>query len=60
MQRVQVTLLVDAPASAVWEVLTDANYIPKLYPDLQTSRSTRPGGRRWGNTGPSTGEPASG
>ena len=34
MVRVQSTFLVDARPEAVWEVLTDANYIPKLYPDL--------------------------
>jgi carbon monoxide dehydrogenase subunit G len=34
MVRVQSTFLVEATPEAVWDVLTDANYIPKLYPDL--------------------------
>jgi carbon monoxide dehydrogenase subunit G len=34
VRKVQGTFLIAARPQAVWEVLTDANYIPKLYPDM--------------------------
>ena len=43
MPRVQVTLLVDARPEAVWEVLTDPNYVPKLYPDILNVVAEPPG-----------------
>jgi len=41
--RVQVSLLVEAGPEAVWDVLTDPNYIPKLYPDLLNASVDPPG-----------------
>ena len=43
MVRVQSTFLVEARPEAVWDVLTDANYIPKLYPDLLNIKVDPPG-----------------
>jgi uncharacterized protein YndB with AHSA1/START domain len=36
-------MLVEAKPEAVWAVLTDANYIPKLYPDILNIRVDPPG-----------------
>jgi carbon monoxide dehydrogenase subunit G len=33
-QRVQSTFLIEAKPEVVWDILTDPNYIPKLYPDM--------------------------
>src|SRR5208283_3368035 len=44
MTRVEDIIEVVAPASTVWGVLTDASYLPKLYPDLITSK-VEPEGR---------------
>ena len=52
MPRVQVTLLVDARPEAVWEVLTDPNYVPKLYPDILNVVVEPPEGRRLDSGGP--------
>lgn len=41
-------MLVEAKPEAVWAVLTDANYIPKLYPDMLNIRVEPPGHARVG------------
>ncbi len=43
MTRVEDTVEILSPASTVWAVLTDASYLPKLYPDLMTSEIHPPG-----------------
>ena len=43
MAKVQASFLVDAGPEAVWDVLTDANFIPKLYPDLLNITVDPPG-----------------
>ncbi len=43
MERVQVTLLVEAGPEAVWAVLMDPNFIPKLYPDMLNISVDPPG-----------------
>ena len=48
MPKVQATMLVEAAPEAVWEVLTDANYIPKLYPDMLNIVVDPPGHARQG------------
>ncbi len=34
---------IHAPVAAVWNVLTDSSYTPKLYPDILTSAVDPPG-----------------
>ncbi|MGA2666316.1 MAG: SRPBCC family protein [Nitrososphaerales archaeon] len=43
MEKVQATLLIETKPEAVWEVLVDANYIPKLYPDMLNITVDPPG-----------------
>ncbi|MGD0638504.1 MAG: SRPBCC family protein [Nitrososphaerales archaeon] len=43
MTRVEDLVEILSPARTVWEVLTDASYLPKLYPDLMTSEIHPPG-----------------
>jgi carbon monoxide dehydrogenase subunit G len=43
MPRVQSTFLVEAKPEAVWDVLIDPNFIPKLYPDILNVVANPPG-----------------
>jgi uncharacterized protein YndB with AHSA1/START domain len=43
MPRVQATFLVEAKPEAVWSVLTNPNFIPKLYPDILNAVASPPG-----------------
>lgn len=43
MTRVEDSVEIDAPPRTVWNVLTDASYIVKLYPDVVTVEAEPPG-----------------
>lgn len=43
MRTVKETVLVEASPEAVWQILVDPNYIPKLYPDLLNISVDPPG-----------------
>lgn len=41
--KLQSKVLIDAPVSAVWDVLTDPEYVPRLYPDAISIEANPPG-----------------
>src|SRR5271169_1631855 len=43
MRTVRETVLVEAPPEAVWEVLVDPYFLPKLYPDILNVTVVPPG-----------------